>query len=77
VQYHSIHYIDAMRSILGDPIWITSRHARNPLQGEIVGETKTITVMDYDTDLQVLIADNHYNHSDDYFAVFRFIGTEG
>ena len=77
VQYHSIHYIDAMRSILGDPIWITSRHARNPLQGEIVGETKTITVMDYDNDLQVLIADNHYNHSDDYFAVFRFIGTEG
>ncbi|MEZ4769370.1 MAG: Gfo/Idh/MocA family oxidoreductase [Caldilineales bacterium] len=77
VQYHSIHYIDAMRSILGDPIWITSRHARNPLQGEIVGETKTITVMDYDTDLQVLIADNHYNHSDDYFAIFRFIGTEG
>ena len=77
VQYHSIHYIDAMRSILGDPIWITSRHARNPLQGEIVGETKTITVMDYDTDLQVLIADNHSNHSDDYFAIFRFIGTEG
>ncbi len=77
VQYHSIHYIDAMRSILGDPVWVTSRHARNPLQGEIVGETKTITVMDYADDLQALIADNHYNHSDDYFAVFRFIGTEG
>ena len=27
--------------------------------------------------MQALIADNHYNHSDDYFAVFRFIGTEG
>ena len=34
VQYHSIHYIDAMRSILGDPVWVTSRHARNPLQGD-------------------------------------------
>lgn len=77
VQYHSIHYIDAIRSILGDPVWVTSRHARNPLQGEIVGETKTITIMDYADDLQVFIADNHYNHSDDYFAVFRFIGTEG
>jgi predicted dehydrogenase len=77
IQYHSIHYIDAMRSILGDPEWVTSRHARNPLQGEIVGETKTITILDYADHLQALIADNHYNHSDDYFAVFRFIGTEG
>ena len=77
VQYHSIHYIDAMRSILGDPVWVTSRHARNPLQGSIAGETKTITIMDYPGDLQAFIADNHYNHSDDYFAVFRFIGTEG
>ena len=33
VLYHSIHYIDAMRSILGDPVWVTSRHARYPLQG--------------------------------------------
>ena len=77
ILYHSIHYIDAMRAIFGDPILITSRHARNPLQGDIVGETKTITIMDYDDYLQVLIADNHYNHSDDYFAIFRFIGTEG
>lgn len=77
VLYHSIHYIDAMRAIFGDPQWVTSRHARNPLQGDIAGETKTITIMDYDEHLQVFIADNHYNHSDDYFAIFRFIGTEG
>ncbi|MCP4168467.1 MAG: Gfo/Idh/MocA family oxidoreductase [Chloroflexi bacterium] len=77
IQFHSIHYIDAMRSLFGDPIWITSRHARNPLQGDIIGETKTITIMDYENDLQVLIADNHFNHSDEYFATFRFIGTKG
>ncbi|MCO6451766.1 MAG: Gfo/Idh/MocA family oxidoreductase [Caldilineales bacterium] len=77
IQFHSIHYIDAMRSLFGDPIWITSRHARNPLQGDIIGETKTITIMDYEDDLQVLIADNHFNHSDEYFATFRFIGTAG
>lgn len=77
IQYHSIHYIDAMRSLFGDPIWVTSRHARYPLQGDTVGETKTITILDYDENLQALIADNHYNHSDDYFAIFRFIGTEG
>ena len=27
--------------------------------------------------MQALIADNHYNHSDDCFAVFCFIGTDG
>jgi predicted dehydrogenase len=79
VYFHSIHYIDSMRYLFGDPIWVTSRHSRYPLQGSLKGETKTVTIMDYDTPshLQVLIADNHYNLSDDYFAIFRFIGTEG
>jgi predicted dehydrogenase len=77
VLFHSIHYIDAMRSLLGDPEWITSRHTRYPLQGKLRGETKTITILDYEWGLQALIADNHYNQSDDYFATFRFIGTEG
>ena len=89
ILYHSIHYIDAIRSLFGDPEWITSRHSRYPLQGEVRGETKTITILDYSDvqrggdfqyiapNMQALIADNHYNHSDDYFAVFRFIGTEG
>ena len=27
--------------------------------------------------MQAFVADNHYNLSDDYFAIFRFIGTEG
>jgi hypothetical protein len=66
-----------MRSLLGDPEWITSRHTRYPLQGKLRGETKTITILDYEWGLQALIADNHYNQSDDYFATFRFIGTEG
>ena len=48
----------------------------------MVGETKTITILDYgetlqDNELQVFVADNHYNQSDDYFAIFRIIGTDG
>jgi predicted dehydrogenase len=77
ILYHSIHYLDAIRSLFGDPEWITSRHTRYPLQGGVKGETKTITILDYADDMQAFVADNHYNHSDDYFAVFRFIGTEG
>ena len=47
ILYHSIHYIDAIRSLFGDPEWITSRHSRSPLQGDVRGETKTITILDY------------------------------
>ena len=84
-----ISYIDAIRSFFGDPEWITSRHSRSPLQGEVRGETKTVTILDYSAvqrtgdfqyiapNMLTLIADNPYNHSDDCFAVFRFIGTDG
>ena len=30
VMYHSIHYQDSLRSILGDPVWVTSVHGRYP-----------------------------------------------
>jgi predicted dehydrogenase len=89
ILYHSIHYIDAIRALFGDPEWITSRHSRYPLQGQVRGETKTLTILDYSDaprtgdlqytapNMQAFVADNHYNLSDDYFAIFRFIGTEG
>ncbi len=77
VQYHSIHYLDATRYLFGDPEWVTSRHARYAAQGEVRGETKTITVLDYANGLQALVAVNHYNMHGEVYATFRFYGTEG
>ncbi|MBZ0292123.1 MAG: Gfo/Idh/MocA family oxidoreductase [Anaerolineae bacterium] len=77
ILFHSIHYLDAMRFLFGDPDWVTSRHARYAGQGKVKGETKTITVLDYDNGLQILVATNHYNEWADPYATFRFIGTEG
>ncbi len=77
VMFHSLHYIDAMRFLFGDPEWVTSRHARYPKQGAVKGETKTITVLDYADGLQALVSVNHYNEWAEPFATFRFIGTEG
>lgn len=77
VMYHSIHYIDATRSLFGTPEWVTSRHARFADQGNVRGETKTITIMDYANGLQAMVAVNHYNLHGETFATFRFIGTEG
>lgn len=77
VMFHSLHYLDAMRFLFGDPEWVTSRHARYAGQGSVRGETKTITVLDYASGLQALVAVNHYNEYAEPFAIFRFIGTEG
>lgn len=76
ISYHSIHYLDAMRSLFGEPAWVTSRHARYPKQAE-KAETKTITVLDYAAGLQALVAVNHHDDSSDSYATFRFLGTEG
>jgi predicted dehydrogenase len=77
VTYHSIHYIDSLRYLFGDPEWVTSRHARYAKQGSVKGETKTVTVLDYASGLQGLVAVNHYNEWAEPFAIFRFIGTAG
>jgi len=77
VMYHSIHYLDGMRFLFGDPEWVTSRHTRNPGEDRVRGETKTITVLDYEDGLQGLVAVNHSNNSDDVYGLVRFLGTEG
>jgi predicted dehydrogenase len=76
IMYHSIHYLDSLRFLFGNPAWITSRHARYP--GQIArAETKTVTVLDYTSGLQALVAVNHQDESPDGYATFRFLGTEG
>jgi len=76
VFYHSIHYLDALRFLFGDPALVTSRHTRNPSQ-PARGETKTITVWEYATSLQILIAICHYDWSPGLYSLFRVLGTEG
>lgn len=76
ISYHSIHYLDSLRWLFGEPTWVTSRHARHPNQGA-KAETKTITVLDYANGLQALVAVNHHDESPDTYATFRFLGTAG
>jgi predicted dehydrogenase len=76
IMYHSIHYQDALRYLFGDPNRVTSIHDRWPDQAE-VGETRTLTVFHYPDERRVTIDVNHHNWSDDAYARFRFLGTEG
>lgn len=76
IMYHSIHYQDAMRYLCGDPERVTSLHGRWPDQPE-VGETRTLTVFEYADARRVTIDVNHHNWSEDAYARFRVLGTEG
>lgn len=76
VMFHSIHYLDSLRYLFGDPVQITARHGRSPDQPE-VGETKTVTVLEYDGGLQAVVDVNHHDWSDAAAATFRFLGAAG
>ena len=76
VLFHSIHYLDSLRFLFGDPILVTSRHTKHPTQ-QAKGETKTITVWEYPNGLQILIAVCHFDWSPSSYSLFRVLGTEG
>src|SRR5689334_1157983 len=76
VLYHSIHYLDSLRFLFGDPVLVTSRHTKNPTQ-QAKGETKTITVWEYANGLQILIAICHFDWSPGLYSLFRVLGTDG
>ncbi|HMN28367.1 MAG TPA: Gfo/Idh/MocA family oxidoreductase [Caldilineaceae bacterium] len=75
--YHSIHYLDSLRFLFGNPLWITSRPARSPLQNNFQGETKTITILDYASGLQAMVITNLANQGLDEHVTYRYLGTEG
>lgn len=76
VLYHSIHYLDSLRYLFGEPVLVTSRHSKHPEQ-QSKGETKTVTVWDYEHGLQILIAICHFDWSPGLYSLFRVLGTDG
>ncbi|GGE45663.1 oxidoreductase [Pullulanibacillus camelliae] len=79
VMYHSIHYMDAIRFLYGTPEYIYADGAKYPGQA-VKGETRTMIHMKFPGEVKRgLIHDNHNNWADedDWFATFRFEGTDG
>lgn len=76
IMFHSIHYLDAVRSILGDPdrVWCTG--SRTPGQRPR-GETRTITALVYPGDVRAVLSVNHENRAGDTVAGFRLDGSDG
>ena len=58
IVYHSIHYVDLVRSWLGNPQRVYAKTVRNPRTPDLAA-TKSVIVLDYNEWTRVLIATNH------------------
>jgi predicted dehydrogenase len=58
ILYHSIHYLDLVRSWLGNPHGIYAKTVRNPASAQLAA-TKSIMILDYGDWKRVFIATNH------------------
>jgi predicted dehydrogenase len=74
--YHSIHYFDAIRAMLGEPTRVFGTQSRRT--GQVPrGETRTISTLIYPGDLRAVVHANHENLSGDNRAEFQVDGTGG
>jgi predicted dehydrogenase len=73
--YHAIHELDAIRSILGDPLRVWCTGAKRPGQ-KPRGETRVVVGMIYPGELRVMAHVNSENITGPS-ATFRIDGTQG
>lgn len=76
IMYHSIHYLDAVRSIFGDPVRVFCTGAKTPGQ-QAVGETRTMSTLIFEGNRRALLHVTHENHTRDPEARFRIDGSGG
>ncbi|HEY4463119.1 MAG TPA: Gfo/Idh/MocA family oxidoreductase [Streptosporangiaceae bacterium] len=76
IMYHSIHYLDAIRAVLGEPGHVFCTGSRTP--GQLAaGETRTISTLVFPGDARGLVHATHENRTGDPEATFRIDGTDG
>jgi predicted dehydrogenase len=78
ILYHSIHYVDLMRSFLGEPRGVYARTVRYPGLDKLAA-TRSAIVLDYGDFLRATITTNHHHswgprHQDSYV---KWEGTRG
>lgn len=76
IMYHSIHYLDTLRAIFGNPRRVYCTTGRLPEQ-EREAETRSTTVLDFPGGHTALISTSTNNRHDVEYARFRFEGTGG
>jgi predicted dehydrogenase len=77
ILYHSIHYVDLVRSWFGNPERVLAKTLRNP-QTPRLAATKSVILMDYGEWKRVYIATNHgHTFPDSQHSYVQWEGTEG
>lgn len=78
VLYHSVHYLDLIRSILGDPKKIHASVLKSPKTKKLADARSTI-ILDYNNYTQAKILTNHSHDygSKNQESYFKIEGTEG
>jgi predicted dehydrogenase len=74
---HSIHYLDAIRALAGEPRQVLARTYRFPGSG--LADTRTSAILDYGDELRVTLSINHHHDFGRRFqdATFRIEGERG
>jgi predicted dehydrogenase len=76
--YHSIHYIDLVRSFCGDPVKVYARTLKHPNSPKLAA-TRSNIILDYGESIRANISTNHghnfgLQHQESYV---KWEGTEG
>ena len=74
---HSIHYLDMIRSVMGNPDGVFARTMGHP--SSKLAQTRTSAILDYGDDRRVTLSINHHHDFGRRFqdASFRFEGENG
>ena len=75
ILYHSIHYVDLVRSWFGNPLGVYAKTVKSPRTAHLAA-TKTVMVLDYGESKRIFITTNH---SHDFAAKMQrsFVQWEG
>lgn len=78
IALHSIHYLDLIRAVAGEPRGVFCRSLPDP-RSDGYAQTRTSAILDYGPDLRALINTGHNHRGGARFQVaqFRFEGTKG
>jgi predicted dehydrogenase len=77
ILYHSIHYVDLIRSWLGNPRSVYAKTVRNPQCG-MLAATKTAMILDYGESTRVVVMTNHgHDFAETQCSFVQWEGTGG
>jgi predicted dehydrogenase len=78
ILYHSIHYVDLVRSWFGNPLGVYAKTVKSPRTAYLAA-TKSVITLDYGDDKRVFIATNHSHdlNSKMQRSFIQWEGTEG